>query len=88
VWPRRGSAAIDHRTGSVRPDRSTFLARLDPAGHALGPRSSVEKSSGFLNRVSEVRFLPGAPALHAETPSPAIRGGRCCGQVVASYPKS
>jgi hypothetical protein len=24
------------------------------------PRSSVEKSSGFLNRVSQVRFLPGA----------------------------
>ena len=27
----------------------------------LSPRSSVEKSIGFLNRVSEVRFLPGAP---------------------------
>jgi hypothetical protein len=26
----------------------------------LSPRSSVEKSIGFLNRVSEVRFLPGA----------------------------
>ena len=35
--------------------------------HALvrrsgGPRSSVEKSNGFLNRVSQVRFLPGALA--------------------------
>jgi hypothetical protein len=75
VWPRRGSAAIDHRTGSVRPDRSTFLARLDPAGHALGPRSSVEKSSGFLNRVSEVRFLPGAPGARAVS-SAHLVGGR------------
>jgi hypothetical protein len=27
------------------------------------PRSSVEKSNGFLNRVSQVRFLPGAPSV-------------------------
>ena len=34
---------------------------LDHLFDIARPRSSVEKSIGFLNRVSEVRFLPGAP---------------------------
>jgi hypothetical protein len=38
----------------------------------LSPRSSVEKSIGFLNRVSEVRFLPGAPDFRSRD-HPAIR---------------
>jgi hypothetical protein len=52
-----------------------------PAGHLPAetylshPRCPC--SRGFLNRESQVRFLPGARDLPAQTPSSSHRGGRC-----------
>jgi hypothetical protein len=72
---RRATPKLRHHPSLTSPVNSVTLWNLSeefsttflqPSPSALGPRSSVEKSTGFLNRVSQVRFLPGAP-LPAET---------------------